>query len=501
MVVMGRNAWAGFLAGVVLAAVGCGGSEEGAGGTSSCIPAAAIPCPCADGSSGTQVCNLDGMSYGACACGLGNQGLGSTEAGTLSTGSTAGTSGSMSSGGGSGTPLPCDVQEILVTHCQTCHSDPTKFTAPMPLVSWEDLTKPSLVDPTVPNYQRVLARVMDTQKPMPQPPNAPLSVDQIAVLQNWVNGGAVAGTTTSCGGGEAGTGGAAGTGAAGTGSVDPEEECFEFLAHADGDKSQPFPVPTTPDTYRLFNFAPPWGTDEVQAIRSETVIDNSSVIHHWILYSSSGAVTDGSVTSSSGAHPGGQFVVGWAPGSPSLDLPADVGLEVPGAGYQLEVHYNAKSAGQTDASGVKLCVTRNKRTNTAATHPLGKEVFATFNAGNVTGECKPRGPFPITILTSSPHMHLKGTHMKTVIKRAGGGEEMLVDKAFDFNNQLVYDTPATINEGDILVTTCTYNGAVTYGTGTSQEMCYNFVTAYPAGALSGASGYTGVSGNGNTCIK
>jgi hypothetical protein len=32
-------------------------------------------------------------------------------------------------------------------------------------------------------------------------------------------------------------------------------------------------------------------------------------------------------------------------------------------------------------------------------------------------------------------------------------------------------------------------------------MCYNFVTAWPAGALAGGSGYHGLSDNGNICIN
>ena len=95
--------------------------------------------------------------------------------------------------------------------------------------------------------------------------------------------------------------------------------------------------------------------------------------------------------------------------------------------------------------------------------------------------------------------------MKTIIMRANGTTDTLLDQPFDFQNQITYPpaTPsaATINQGDSLVTTCTYNGAAQYGTKTTEEMCYNFVTAYAAGALAGASGYSGISGNGNTCIK
>jgi hypothetical protein len=42
--------------------------------------------------------------------------------------------------------------------------------------------------------------------------------------------------------------------------------------------------------------------------------------------------------------------------------------------------------------------------------------------------------------------------------RAGGATETLIDMPFDFNTQLAYPTPTTINQGDKLVTTCTYNG-------------------------------------------
>ena len=84
-------------------------------------------------------------------------------------------------------------------------------------------------------------------------------------------------------------------------------------------------------------------------------------------------------------------------------------------------------------------------------------------------------------------MHRIGSHMKTVITRAGGGTETLVDEPFNFNTQLAYNTPAVINPGDKLTTTCTYQNdsanAVRYGTNTNNEMCFNFVTAWPANLL------------------
>jgi hypothetical protein len=98
-------------------------------------------------------------------------------------------------------------------------------------------------------------------------------------------------------------------------------------------------------------------------------------------------------------------------------------------------------------------------------------------------------------------MHLKGKRMQTLIHRADGTTEALLDKSFNFMNQIAYDTPMLINQGDTLETICTYDAPAQFGNGTNQEMCYDFITAWPAGALAGGAGYTGLSGNGNICIK
>ena len=39
------------------------------------------------------------------------------------------------------TGLPCDVDAVLKTRCQTCHSSPAQFGASAPLVTYDDLQK------------------------------------------------------------------------------------------------------------------------------------------------------------------------------------------------------------------------------------------------------------------------------------------------------------------------------------------------------------------------
>jgi len=98
-------------------------------------------------------------------------------------------------------------------------------------------------------------------------------------------------------------------------------------------------------------------------------------------------------------------------------------------------------------------------------------------------------------------MHRRGRHLKTVIHRAQGGQDILIDEPFDFEHQVMYDTPAVVYPGDRLETPCTFEqegGVATFGSGTHNEMCYNFVVAYPHGAMSTGGSFTGSS---NACLR
>jgi cytochrome c551/c552 len=95
--------------------------------------------------------------------------------------------------------LPCDVDAVLARNCGSCHSNPPQYAAPMPLVTYADLHAVAPADPdtmgtNVPVYQAVEQRIHDVAKPMPQPPNAPLSAADATVIDNWVAAGAPAGT-------------------------------------------------------------------------------------------------------------------------------------------------------------------------------------------------------------------------------------------------------------------------------------------------------------------
>ncbi|MFI5309505.1 MAG: hypothetical protein ACHQ53_19270 [Polyangiales bacterium] len=406
--------------------------------------------------------------------------------------------------------LPCEVSAVAQQHCQLCHASTPLYGAPMPLVTFADFHKPAKSDASRQVYELVGQRIHAQTNAMPPLTQPQLMATELSMLDTWIGAGAPSGSQTTCATQPASTG-AAGTGATASGTTpaplgpsgtttattapSSDEQCFTFTAFG-ATKGTPYSVPSTPDYYNCFNFSRPFPSDAL-GVRFMSIIDNRQAIHHWIIYGTTADGGDGVSAECTGAHPDGTFLAGWAPGTPDRVMPPDVGMLMPGQGLQLEIHYNAPSAGMTDASGVQICVSRTPRAHVAGIHPLGQEGFATTGPDQVVGNCVPKGPFPITILTSDPHMHKKGTRMSTIINRADGTQTTLIDKPFDFNSQILYDTPAVVNAGDTLTTTCYYDAPATFGHGTMDEMCYNFVLAYPAGALAGGAG---LSHNGNLCI-
>lgn len=101
--------------------------------------------------------------------------------------------------------LPCDVADVVQT-CVSCHSDPPRAGAPMPLASRADLLAPSPFPGSL-QAERALARMTDQARPMPPAGVPGLSSAQIARFEAWIDAGF---PTGMCGGSS--TGGDAGTG-------------------------------------------------------------------------------------------------------------------------------------------------------------------------------------------------------------------------------------------------------------------------------------------------
>ena len=180
-----------------------------------------------------------------------------------------------------------------------------------------------------------------------------------------------------------------------------------------------------------------------------------------------------------------------------MEMPEDVGLEFAEAGdtFILQIHYN-NAAGHVDAidkSGVAFCATDVPRPQTAgilSVGTVGINIPANAQGHEEVGTCGWLNTISwpeLHVIGASPHMHEYGRAFRTELVRNGGaGQEMVTDvPAFTFENQGMYinDPEVVIQPGDQLVTTCTYDNpnpfAVTFGEGTGDEMCFNFMLVYP----------------------
>ena len=375
---------------------------------------------------------------------------------------------------GAGTKsLWCDALAVFADKCQSCHGAPLAAGAPMALLTYADATAQAKVAKgSVSDV--VKARVHDTKKPMP--PGKPLDAASLAAIDAWVADGAKPGADPTCAGQIAEKPPA-------TEAAWPPEGCDAMYKVLAGNGKDVSVAPGT-ETHPQFTSDAPWGNDKVQGIGFRPVTDNKAVLHHWIL------------------NGGGAFISGWAPGQDDTErkpMPKDVGVFLPtGKGsLRMDMHYNnlQGTKAELDQSGVEICVTHQLRKFTSTTFsgfaalpsiPPGKEV-------DIVGTCNVAVTQPVFLLSESPHAHELATHMKLVVKR-GGMETILHDAPFAFDGQTSTPLPAPfeLKAGDQVITTCHYkndtNRQVGFGEDTGNEMCFNFATYYPMGALSCSGG-------------
>ena len=401
------------------------------------------------------------------------------------------------------TPVPCGVDAVLASSCRGCHGRQPGGQAPMSLVSHEDLAAPSISDPDTPVYALLRERV-HAMGPRQMPPpgrGRPLTGAELATLDAWIDGGSQPGAENCEASGPVAT-----PSGITYGPVDPEEieACYEFYAHQNstpGDK-EPF-VARSGEYYTAFYFDVPWeGEKQAVLFRSS----DTNITHHWLLYDTPEPMPDGTVLPDTlGSHVGApDLLAAWAINQQREQaMPKEVGLAMPvrgtGRRFLLEVHYFNSGESVPDRSGVEVCIGKQPRANTATVSWLGSEAIVLLPGSrlDLVGTCTPTFPEDIYIFRSFPHMHERGYHLKTEILRTDGRVDTLVDKPFDFNNQLMYDTPAVVHPGDQLLTTCQYENRtdrlIGIGYDSLSEMCFNFVYAWPAKALVGGVSLTGTS--------
>jgi hypothetical protein len=399
------------------------------------------------------------------------------------TGGSGGGSGSTGGGAASSATYACDVGPIVNARCLDCHSSPPRFGAPMSLVTYADTQADSAQYPGQKIYQRMAARVADPRLPMPQPPNAPLTAEQIAAIQGWAGAGAPQGDATTCAVPDGGTGDAG----------VPDSGYFDTPGCDPGDTMLPVVAPMTDipqqsDYYECFAQTVSLPAKR-HAIKIDKVIDNAQVLHHVVLFRDT-AKSSPAVQLGCGIHTTWQALYAWGPGAGPMIPPPDVGLPInDGDQLVIQIHYNnPTSVMGKDSSGAYLCLTDQLRANEAGVLAIGPTQFhlpPNCPAVSVQGTCNNFLNTTYNVFTVWPHMHVRGRAMLTTLQHAGSADQVVTDRPnYYFGSQTLETANFQFQHGDNLINKCTWDttgasGPVSFGEATSDEMCFNFLYLYP----------------------
>lgn len=382
----------------------------------------------------------------------------------------------------------------------------------MPLVTLADLHKPSVTQPNKKVYELVRLRIDDAMRPMP--PTSMLPAADKATLEQWLASSAPAGGSAEATCASAMPSAPPPQESLGRLTPRPGETCYEFKVHGSYTSVDDTKFEMRPgELYEQFYYNIPWPAGTV-ATSYATVPDNYKILHHWLLFSTVELQTQGNhieapLPTLIGTDP--VLITGWALGGPPLTVNEadDLGFELPDPGSRIinvQWHfYNSTNTPQSDGSSIQICtVPRSTRKNIAAVSWLGTEDLngnvwfggagmaahqeSTFSSTCVPGRRGLAAGDSIHIIGFEPHMHRIGKNMKTSVVRADGTMSTIFDKPFSFGNEAHYDVRYELKPGEKLLTSCTFNNTnnfgVPFGESSDSEMCYQFVLAYPAHALS-----------------
>lgn len=263
------------------------------------------------------------------------------------------------------------------------------------------------------------------------------------------------------------------------------------------------PDTSTPDDYRCLPVAETLDR-ELYVTGVRTLPQNLAVAHHVILFAiAPSAIPELEALDAADPKPGyecfgdsglddAQTVGGWAPGNTGRRLPEGVAQRIPaGSRLVMQMHYNTESVvgdPGTDQTSAELWTLPEGEVpaEVMVVYPIVK-LGLMIPAGEEHSVQTARSRLPIEgrILGNTPHMHTRGTSMSTTIHRPDGAEQCLtqVDR-WQFGWQMQYGLPETewipISIEDEVEITCTYDNGdndamVTWGEGTSDEMCLDYV--------------------------
>lgn len=359
------------------------------------------------------------------------------------------------------------IAPIFNKRCVECHRGGE--IAPFPLTSFEETV----------GWEAMIAEVIDEGRMPPWNANpefghfrndARLSADEKQTILTWIQNGCPEGDRSD---------------------LPPASEFVKGWRMPEPDqvikvREEPFKVPATGVVdYQYFQVDLGF-TEDKYITAAEARPGNPTVVHHIIAFLQVPGQQDVSL---------GSMLIGYAPGTAPLIFSEGTAMKVPaGSKILFEMHYTPNGTEQTDLShiGLKFTDAANVKQEVVGVEALNSKFSIPPGAADHTVKASEKFREDLTLLSVTPHMHLRGKAFRYEAKYPDGKSEVLLDvPRYDFNWQLRYEfaEPKLIPRGTVVECIATFDNSagnpnnpdpsrtIRWGQQSWDEMMIGFFTA------------------------
>jgi peroxiredoxin len=307
------------------------------------------------------------------------------------------------------------IAPIFNSRCRECHR-PGEI-APFPLTSYADTV----------GWEATIAEVVQEERMPPWNANpefghfkndARLSVDEKRLIQEWISNGCPEGDPADL-------------------PIPPQFITGWRMSQPDliiPVRQEAFTVPATGVVDYQYLKVDPKFTEDKYAIAAEARPGNPAVVHHIIAFLMIPGQRDIDL---------GKMLIGYAPGTSPLVFPEGTAMKIPaGTQFVFEMHYTPNGTEQTDISsiGLKFIDASDVKHEVVGLEAVNSKFRIKPGDATYRVEASERFREDITLLSLTPHMHLRGKSFRYEATFPDGKTEVLLDvPKYDFNWQLRYE--------------------------------------------------------------
>ena len=375
------------------------------------------------------------------------------------------------------TGLPCDVDEVLKSRCQTCHASDRATARAFRSSPTTTCRSPPPAPAARRSTSSLAGRIHDDARPMPPSPQpAAHRGGDRRRSTSWIAAGAKPSTDTCT-----------------NATAERRREAALLHARHDAQGAAKYTMPqghaSTSTCASAIDINLPTKR-HITALAPR--VDNKTILHHILLFQSPKAESTSPRRARRSARRRGSSSRAGRPAETTSSCrprPASPRRRARRTGWCSSTTTTRRtSRGQDDNSGYELCTTETLRPNDAGVLAFGSTNFTIPPRSTTTVNCDYTLPASFTdvkLFNASPHMHTRGAAMSTERLAGGTGapEIDLRQPNFTFENQANFPIKAEVAPGDVMRTRCTWKNpgdtTIAFGENTGDEMCFDFIGYYP----------------------